>query len=143
MLDIYVHFFNNDTLPRGPFSYGDLPTRDCTGLTSVAVQWLKNFFTEQGSDPLNMSYGTAFARMLGRNIGTREEVQEFVQLAVIEATRQQIRLQSEDLSRPNAMRLSNAELTELTVGPTGVNLTVFLTNQNGESVNAGFQVPRG
>lgn len=108
----------------------------------MAVQWLKNFFTEQGSDPLEPGYGTMFARMLGGNMLSRDEMTEFVQIAVQEATQQQIQAQSQDLTRTPSQRIAQAELRELTLTPDGIILTVYLTNQTQESVSAGFQIPR-
>lgn len=142
MQDIYVNFFNSDNLPRKAFTYGQLPPPDCNGPTLTAVQWLKCFFTPQGSDPLDPDYGTILAGTVGSNVASVEDLGEFAQLAVDQATQQMRRIQGEDLSITSTTRLNNVEILDLALSLTSLMISVRITTQDGQSVAAAFSVPK-
>ena len=83
--------------------------------------------TLQGSDPLNISYGTLYPSLMNSNIEDPTYVEEVVKDSVASASDQMIALDT--INNPSTdEKFYSAEIVALTVGADSMNVTVLVRN---------------
>lgn len=104
-----------------------------TGFYKTVMQWLKCFFTEEGSDPGDLSYGTRLAGYIGGAVASSSDLQDAAALSVKGAT-QTIKGYQRGKSLPAAEVLSSVTLTGVEVDADRVDLYIVMVNGAGESL---------
>jgi len=102
------------------FTFFYASARGVRGFQKTVNQWVKCLLTRRGSDVTAKSYGTALPDIIGSNISSAEELNEFLVIAVQEATEQLRRAQFLDAANtPDEERLASAAVTSFEVSETG------------------------
>jgi hypothetical protein len=95
--------------------------------------WLKCFLTPRGSDPISLTYGTDFTKMIGSNLRA-QDARDVVILSIESCNTQINTFQKTDTSLTATERLGSAVLTNFVIDNTapGFTATVEIKNQAGE-----------
>lgn len=131
--DVYV-------VTRGPdqvtsidvFAFGTDTRTPATGFYKTLLQWLKCFFTEQGTDIGDLSYGTGFASLIGGS-ASEADLRDAALLSVRQATKT-IQSYQRRGTVPADERLAAATLASLNVDQDSVTLYVTMVSGTGESL---------
>jgi hypothetical protein len=140
--DLYVSYFIEDN-PNQPnfFSFGFDTPRAVEGITKLLNIFLKDLFTVRGSDIYDLDAGTVLATLIGGNIDTLEEAQDFISIAIDQTVENLKRYQSNVVSTDEE-RIGTATLLEVEAleGGDGVRATIKIQNEAGRSLIAELPV---
>lgn len=91
--------------------------------------WLRIFLTRRGSDPTNLSRGTAFTNLIGSNtaLGAAEEI---VRTAITDCNEQVTALQRQDTTLSPRETLADARLQRFSSDPTGPGFEAYIEIMN-------------
>lgn len=95
--------------------------------------WVKILFTRKGSDPTNLSRGTAFPNLSGSNL-SMVDAEDVVRSSIDEASEQLTAIQTKDASFEARERLASAQLLSYVPDPSGPGYEAWveILNQAGE-----------
>jgi hypothetical protein len=114
-------------------SWGFESTLGVKGFQMLINIWLKCFLTPRGSDPISLTYGTDFTKMIGSNLRA-QDARDVVILSIESCNTQINTFQKTDTSLTATERLGSAVLTNFVIDNTapGFTATVEIKNQAGE-----------
>lgn len=120
------------------FAFGVDSRAGMAGFYKTIMQWLKCFFTEVGSDPADLSYGTTFASYIGGGTMSENDLRDAAALSVRAAT---ARIQAYQTGQgvPDDERLVSVTITGLNTSADGADL--YVTFVNGEGTSLQLAVP--
>jgi hypothetical protein len=123
-------------------SFGYNPPVGVRGLQMLVNIWLKCFLTPKGSDPVNLSYGTDFTRLIGSNV-TPEDARDVVLLAIQDCNAQIKAFQAKDTSLTATERLATCVLIEYTIDNTAPGFTAKVDLKNVANERLVVNLPAG
>lgn len=103
------------------------------GFQMLIDLWLKTFLTRKGSDPTNLSRGTAFTNLIGSNTSL-DEAEDVVRTCIDDCNQQVRTMQQVDQSLAATERLADARLLRYvsnTAAP-GFDATIEIGNAAGQ-----------
>ena len=116
------------------FTFGYRSAVKAAGPAAMVDRWLKVFMTRQGTDPLDLTYGTTFPSLIGGNVSDFSSISDIVRIAVAEATAQLRKIDVEG-QFPLNEQIRDAALLEIRdTGDSGVEFWVQLTNGAGQQL---------
>lgn len=126
--DFYVVMKTPDTIRNTQvFDFGGPKPVGIKGFYKTISQWVKCLLTEPGTDVSDSSYGTAFANLIGGNVGTPQDVSDVVTLAVQTATNT-VQSYQRTSQPPLDERLATVKVTQLVQSTSQVDVYITLTN---------------
>ncbi len=142
--DIYYEVIPKEEQPSSygkVVSFGYTSALGVKGPRKLANRWLKCFMTLKGTDPLNRSYGTGFADLIGSNVSRVDDFTDAMVLFVDDCN-QQMRDFDNAQFPPDNERLESATISSIrALPPDGYEVYVTIKNVAGELVT--IQVPAG
>jgi hypothetical protein len=138
--DIYLQGKTEEHLTGfASLTFGFTRTVAVRGPYKLAVQWLKRFLTQKGSDPLRPDDGTNFPSLIGSNISSMADIRDVLLLAIQDCNEQIFNLQSQappDLDE----QLLNATLDRFETNTAdGFDAWVALSNAAGQTMTIRLQ----
>jgi hypothetical protein len=116
------------------FTYGFRASLKVTGPQSLVNRWVKTMMTPKGSDPLDITYGTTFASLVGGNFSSsNSDVQDVVTLAMEDASAQ-VRQQDIEGFYNDDERLLSATLLNYTAAADGFTVWIEIKNMAGDAL---------
>lgn len=113
-----------------PFALGRDRRQPMTGFYKTMMQWLKCFFTEQGSDISDVTYGTPIASMVGGVVSSEHDLRDAAVISVRTAT-DTVKAAQRRASVPQDELLSDVTLAGLSVTADSVDFYVTMTSGAG------------
>ena len=110
-----------------------------TGFYKTLLKWVKCLLTIQGTDIVDLSYGTSFPNLFSSNITNSTDLSDFLTQCVSTATAKIIQYQTSVVTDPNEL-LSEASITSLIInqGNSGFDVYITLTNAAGTQMIIGL-----
>jgi hypothetical protein len=121
-----------DVVGYKTFTFGFRAALKVTGPQALVNRWVKTFMTPKGSDPLDITYGTTFASLVGGNFSqTNTDLQDVVVLAMEDAS-DQVRQQDLEGFYNDDERLLSATLLQYAPVADGFAVWVEIKNMAGD-----------
>lgn len=113
-------------------TFGYDPPNGVKGFQMCIDCWLKIFMTRRGSDPTNLSRGTAFTNLIGSNTDVTM-AEDVLRVAIDDATSQLAAIQRNDTTLEPTEKIASVKLLSFVARPAdpGFDARIELLNQAG------------
>lgn len=102
------------------------------GVNKLMNLWTKLFLTPKGSDPTNLERGTDFAKLIGSNIVSVQDIRDVVLLSISDCNRQLAEIQRTTLPDDDETLRTAVLLNFETPTTDGIRVWIGITNVKNE-----------